>query len=330
MRRILAVFRVRDPRLWLLLLAALALIGGFIQPMLPLAQASYRYVFVFDITESMNVLDGGANPRQSRLDAAKQAVDQTLVALAQSCRHRVGLALFTAHRTLLLLEPVQVCSHLHELREVVSGIGPELAWESRSEVAKGLYSGLVIAKQLPQSPRLVFITDGHEAPPLNLDLQPKFNKGKPGDVDGLIVGVGGDLPTAIPKLDDNGNISGYWGAGEVQQVDTASIGRPSAGGALVRLSDVEVDEQALRERIANGTEHLSALREDYLKQLAERTRLQYFRLLAPPSLAERLLDGDFADYPRLASDVRWLYGVLALSLLLLVPLHDLLIHRRYL
>jgi mxaL protein len=313
---------LRDRRLWLLLLAALLLALSFAQPTLTLPRASYRYVFVFDITESMNVRDSGANGRQSRLDAARQAVDEALLALAQSCTNQVGLALFSAHRTLLLFEPVEVCSHLHELRKVVTGIGPQLAWESRSEVAKGLYSGLVIARQLPEPTRLVFLTDGHEAPPLNLELQPVFNKGKPGDIAGLIVGVGGAVPAPIPKLDDAGNIDGYWGADEVQQVDTASLGRPAAGSANVQLAGIDIGEDELQQRIAAGSEHLSALREDYLKRLADETRLGYYRLVQPQDLVKRLLAGDFAEYLRVSSDVRWLYGALALLLLLAVLLFD--------
>jgi mxaL protein len=277
---------------------------------------------VFDITESMNVRDSGEHGKLARLDAARRAVDEALLALAQSCTNQVGLGLFSAHRTLLLFEPVEVCSHLHELRKVVAGIGPQLAWESRSEVAKGLYSGLVLARQLPEPTRLVFITDGHEAPPLNLELQPVFNKGAPGDVAGLIIGVGGDIPAPIPKLDDEGNLDGYWAADEVQQVDTASLGRTAADGTTVKLVGVDVSKTELQQRIAAGSEHLSALREDYLKRLADETKLAYFRLEQPQDLVQRLLAGDFAEYPQVASEVRWLYGVLALLLLLSILLLD--------
>ena len=41
-----------------------------------------------------------------------------------------------------------------------------MAWIGNSEIAKGLYSGIGIARQLPGAPSLVFVTDGHETPPL--------------------------------------------------------------------------------------------------------------------------------------------------------------------
>ena len=66
----------------------------------------------------------------------------------------------------------------------------------------------------------VFVTDGHEAPPLDPRHRPAFDD-KPGDVAGLLVGVGGLLPVPIPKSDPMGRPLGFWRADEVMQ--TASL-----------------------------------------------------------------------------------------------------------
>jgi len=317
MGRYQAVFR--DRRRWLLLLAGLFIALTFTHPMLPLPQASYRFVFVLDISQSMNVRDSGANGQEARLKVAKQAVDHVLTSLAQSCTNQAGLGLFAGHRSFLLLLPVDVCTHLHELRGTLANINSQLAWEQRSEVAKGLYSGLVMAKQLPESTRLVFISDGHEAPPINAALPPKFNKGAPGEVAGLIAGIGGLTPVPIPKLNKSGEIIGYWGAEEVMQVDLASLGR-STSGSREQLSGVASDD--IQQRISTGTEHLSELRETYLQELAQKTQLSYFRIETPQDLAHRLRSGDFAEYTRVPNDARWLFGTAALLLLGLVLFFD--------
>ena len=313
----------RNWRLLLLCLAALLLALTFIQPILPLQQASYRYVFILDITQSMNVRDSGKDGQESRLEVAKRAVDQALLALSQSCVNQAGLGLFTGHRSLLLMLPVDVCTHLHELRSELAQISSRMAWETRSEVAKGLYSGLVMARQLPSQSRLVFISDGHEAPPINVALPPKFNKGVPGDVDGLIVGVGGTGLTPIPKLNKAGEISGYWRADEVLQVDTVSLGRrTSSGREQLSGTGTETAQDSLQQRISAGTEHLSSLREDYLQELAAKTQLHYLRLDTPQDLVQRLRDRDFAEFIRVERDARWLFGSIALALLGLILLFD--------
>ena len=72
-----------------------------------------------------------------------------------------------------------------------------MAWEGDSYVAKGLYSAIDIAKSLKSD--LIFITDGHELPPLPFSGLPPF-EGKPGDVGGLIVGVGSHTPDAAAQV----------------------------------------------------------------------------------------------------------------------------------
>ena len=68
------------------------------------------------------------------------------------------------------------------------------------------------------------ICDGHEAPPLNPRYRPAFDD-KPGEVSGLIVGVGALQPSPIPKSDPMGRPLGYWGADDVLQTDPRSQGR---------------------------------------------------------------------------------------------------------
>ena len=102
----------------------------------------------------------------------------------------------------------------------------------------------------------MFLTDGHEAPPINPDVKPSFS-GEVGAVGGLLVGVGGTLPVPIPKFDAEGKLQGYWQAEDVMHVDTFRAEQQQREGAAVSSA---------------GSEHLSSLKEDYLRGLAQQDR----------------------------------------------------------
>jgi mxaL protein len=190
-----------------------------------------------------------------------------------------------------------------------------MAWAGGSEIAKGLYSGLLTAKALDGAPSLLFITDGHEAPPLNPHHRPAFT-GRPGDVGGIIIGAGGFKPMAIPKFDPEGNPLGFWKPDEVLQTDIYSLGR----GSSIREQMVEqdADTPTPREIAPPGSEHLSSLHEDYLKLLATETRLSYRRLTTPDSLAQAVHDAAPTRTARVDSDMRWIPAALALVVLVAV------------
>ena len=297
------------------LVAALALTAaGLARPMLPLPSDVFRHLVVFDITQSMNV--GDAIPGDhalTRLEHAKAALLEAATTLP--CGSELGLGLFTGHRTFLLLAPVEVCASYPDLAAAVRAVDWRMAWTARSEIAKGVHSGLGIAEALGPQTVLVFLTDGHEAPPLHPELRPGFGA-DPGAVRGLLAGVGGSVPLPIPKLDPQGKSPqgknmGYWGAEDVMQVDELSLGR----GTSVSESYAGMDAGSIQARIDAGTEHLSALREDYLRSLANGLGLHYRRVESADDLASSLLHPEFSNELEIITDLRpLLAGVAALLL----------------
>lgn len=267
--------------------AALLLALAVADPVVRLEQSRFHHVVVLDVTQSMDVPDMVLDGRPvSRLTLSRQSLAQALLALP--CGSKVGLGLFTEYRSFLLLAPVEVCTHLVELRGTLEGIDGRLAWTGNSEVAKGLHAGLRIARELPEKPTLVFVTDGHEAPPVNPRHRPRFD-GEPGQVRGWVVGVGELNPSPIPKSDSAGRPLGYWGADEVLQTDTYSRGR---GGSVAGEQMVELDPTppVVPLGATPGSEHLSGLRESYLQRLADETGLGYVRLSGPQTLVKALSD----------------------------------------
>jgi mxaL protein len=290
---------------WLLLAAALLLAATFARPTWTADRPRFEHVVVLDVTQSMNVQDEVFEGQpMSRLDAAKGALRQAVEALP--CGSKIGWAIFTEYRSYLLFTPVEVCAHRAELRSSLARIDSRMAWSGNSEVAKGLHSALGIARQLPGTPSLVFVTDGHEAPPLDPNQRPPLES-KPGEVAGVIVGVGALKPSPIPKSDALGRPLGFWSADDVPQTSPHQPNRDLNGRD-------EVPAAALGATL--GSEHLSSLREGYLRLLANENSLTFARVrgdelriaLQAPALSRPV---------KTAVDLRTALAALALALLLL-------------
>ena len=303
----------RLSNIWLWMrVAGLLLVGlAMFHPNLPIERDFFRFIVSFDITQSMNVQDVG-NPYDpvSRLAFAKQAVLEAMHRLP--CGSEVGLAVFTQYRTFVLFTPIEVCQHFSEISQVIDQIDWRMAWRARSEIAKGLYSATRIVQDMENKPDLVFITDGHESPPINPVLRPNVNL-ELGKTTGVIAGVGGFSSQPIPKLDSDGKITGYWKAAEVMQVDAYSYGRVT-GSTVEPMAGI--DNSDLESRIRAGQEHLSSIKESYLQQLAQESLLDYVRLEDGDQLAQHLLHAKFARQKVISTDIHWMFGLLALMLLL--------------
>lgn len=280
----------------------LLLVSTFAYPIFSLSQASYRYIYVFDISQSMNVMDVyNKQVSVSRLNFVKQAAIDSLSKLP--CGTELGFALFTGHRALLLTTPIEVCKNQLDLSNTIKLIDWTATWEARSEIAKGLYKSIRLMKRLGNHTAVIFFTDGQEAPPVNPDLLPVFS-GKKGAIKGIVVGVGGDKLTPIPKLDRTGKQVGFWKSDEVVHIDVYSQEKNRREGVKLPL----------------GTEHLSSLRESYLKDLADKTGLKYFRLANTDLLLEQLKTKSLGYSKVVQADIRWLFALLALFLFTLLYL----------
>ena len=107
------------------------------------------------------------------------------------------------------------------------------------------------------------------------------------------MGVGGDTPRPIPRTDRNGKVLGYWTAEDVVQ-------RMEADGSK-----------------STNPEHLSALHERYLKDIAGQVGFDYARLADERSVSESMRDSRYAHRQAVPTDVSWVPAMAALLLLIL-------------
>jgi mxaL protein len=271
------------------------------------AEPVFAFIAVVDITRSMNVEDYRAEGRAvSRLEFVKQALRRLAAELP--CGSRFGLGAFTERSSALLFEPIETCAGYPAIAEALEKLDWRMAWAADSRIAAGLLATLETLGRYDAN--LVFITDGQEAPPLNPRYRASFEAVR-GRMKGLLVGAGGLAPMPIPKFDESGRRLGFVAPDEVPQRSTFG---------LPELPPEEIEGYHARNapfgnREAAGAEHLSALREDYLKQLAAESGLAYHRLESAEDLRHALSRPEFAKSAEVMADLRGLPAGLALAAL---------------
>ena len=298
-----------------LLLAALLLAATLFKPVVTGHVATVEQLVILDVTQSMNVADVDMNgDKVPRVVAAKAMLADSVQRLP--CGSKIGWGVFTEYRAFVMLAPVEVCANRQELLTTLGYLDGKVAWSGNSEVAKGLGSTMRAARELPGKPSIVFITDGQESPPVNAQYRPEMNVTR-GEVPGLIVGVGGDRMVPIPKIDPVGRRVGFWEASDVPQIDPRSIGRQGSVANETMAGDAEDPAAAVMVGATPGTEHMSSLREGYLRLLADENGLHYHRLQDRASLLKAITDPELAILREAPADMRPWLGGLALVMLLL-------------
>jgi mxaL protein len=261
---------LRDPRLIALLFAAAALVFAFFAPHIRTTGVSYDLLAIVDITGSMNVRDYVvAGKPVSRLDAVKKSLRDAVSSLP--CPSTVALGVFTERRPFLLFDPIDACADFSPLAATIDALDWRMAWEGDSRISAGLFRSIDMARELKTD--LLFFTDGHEAPPLPAIGGPVF-EGRPGEVRGLIIGVGGLELSPIPKFDDRGREIGFVGVDEVPH--ESRFGLPPKGAE--QREGYNARNAPFGAEAAVGVEHLSSVKEDHLRDLARKTGLAYTRL----------------------------------------------------
>jgi mxaL protein len=273
-----AVFR--DIRFWLLAAALVCFAAALVVPPGKAVRNGVNFLLVVDITGSMNTRDyGDAGKTESRLDAVKRIMRQALIDLP--CQSRFSLAIFAERRVFLLFDPIEICGNFAPIDGTLSALNWREGWEGDSHIAGGLYRAVALAHDLDVD--LVFMTDGQEAPPLPWSGGPAF-EGEPGAVKGLIVGVGGYALSPIPKYDESGREIGFYRRDDVLQESRFGLPppgaerRPGYNARNAPFGDVRVE----------GNEHLSSVKEPYLKELAQKTGLAYAHLGSEPEFLAAL------------------------------------------
>jgi mxaL protein len=206
---------------------------------------------------------------------------------------------------------LEVCSSYGEIDTTLSKIDWRMAWAADSNIAKGLLSTLEMLKK--SESRIVFITDGQEAPPINPNYRADFSILKD-KVKGLIIGAGGLQAVPIPKFDSKGEQTGFYSEDDVPH-------RSTFGQSNLDPSQIEgfnARNAPFGSQAVTGSEHLTALNETYLEQLAVESGLGYVRLTDSQNLKIALQNPALAILKPVQVDIRWHSALLALLMLCII------------
>lgn len=259
----------------LLACAFLMLLGAIAQPNIHISRTQKNYLFIVDVTQSMNVKDMLVDGKPStRLEYSKQLIKDTVKSMP--CRTHVGLGIFFKTTATLLYTPMETCSNYHEIWHSIDRLDWRMASQGNSNIRVGLLS---IASLLVTSDdniaHIVFLTDGQEAPPLNI-----FSKTSLSDWQDqhpwTIVGVGGKTPLPIPKLDANNAVIGYWSTDAIKLNPASNVDEGHHGG---RDNTIATEPYEY---------YLSQLETSYLKELAMNIHAQYITAGTPQQLIQAL------------------------------------------
>lgn len=308
----------RDIRVLLLLASLITMLAMAVKPAMLKSSPIYNFTFIVDITRSMNARDYQLQGVDvSRLDYVKNALRELVLSLP--CGSKAGLGVFTDRQSSLLFDPVEVCGSRNEIDHVISELDWRMAWAADSRISKGLYKTIEMLKN--RNTRIVFITDGQEAPPVNPRYQPDFSIFKD-RVKGVMLGVGGLRNVPIPKFDLTGKSLGVYKVDEVPHRSTFGIpGRLPSGVGAVHARNAPFGGAKM-----SGDQHLTRLYESYLNQLSAELGWLYQRMDSTQAWKKKLLDKRFSQNLKTQRDIRGYYAMTALLLMVLLyclPFDDL-------
>jgi len=283
----------------ILILALIAVLVATLSPKIELRRDIRNYLFIVDITQSMNVQDMLLNgSKASRIAYARRLLSETVKGLP--CGTKISVGLFADSSVDVLYTPIEVCSNFDVIQNTLAHLEWRMAWHGGSRLRLGMQSASSLMLTLKDPAQLVFLTDGDEAPPINAisktDLTTLQNSSG-----WLLVGLGANAPSPIPKLDANNQVIGYW-----SQYAT-------------KMDAVSAESRGTRDdSIADSPSeyYLSALNQPYLMEMAKDLGARYVRADDAEHLLAAIGKLPAAGHDKIQVDIAWIFALLAGSLII--------------
>lgn len=289
--------------------AALLLVLALVKPQVPLKQDVHNYLLIADVSQSMNAED----VKQDGQNVSRMAYTRHLmkrVVETSPCGTYISVGVFAAENVALLFMPLEVCANYDEITESIEHLEWRMAWSGNSRLSFGVKAAASVFDALNAPAKMLFFTDGDEAPKVNainkLDLS---GVGIGQNV--LFVGVGGHSPVAIPRYNAANKWVGYWSSDAKEH-----------GAVGASYSDTSQDEPDPEVAYAEFDRYLSQLDDAYLQSLAQEIKGGYIEGRDTPAFYEHVQSQKPAASFVTDYSLRWLYLSLAGLLVLLTFLPD--------
>ena len=294
--------------LTVMILALLLCLLAMYNPTLQFKKSITSYMLLVDVSQSMNAEDLVVE------DSPITRINYTKILLKQiidksDCGSFFSINIFVADNVANIIEPVEKCNNYDELMDTINKLEWRMAWKGNSRITFGIKSAAKMQDSLNFPSKILFFTDGDEAPKVNainrVNLD-DFNLGE----ELIFVGVGGDTPVPVKRYNSRNMYVGYWGSDIYDSL-------PGATGS--RNSDSGKDEPDPSVASADYERYLSKLYEEYLISLSEQIKSQYIK----GDLSDKFTKYILSNRPqqKIKSDLQMERPSIFLVLILLVALH---------
>ena len=194
----------------LLCIALILLIIALFKPTVPIKRDIYSYILVADISQSMNVKDMSILGKTvSRMEYQQFLLHRIIGEMP--CGTQVSISLFAGVSVAALYTPIEVCENFAAIEDTIDHLDWRNGWSGNSRVRESMVTLAKLIRSFPEPAQVVYFSDGEETPKLHV-FNTRDLTGFQGGKDWLLVGIGSDKGTAIPKLDDKNQLIGYWSA----------------------------------------------------------------------------------------------------------------------
>ena len=294
--------------LTVMFLALLLCILAMYNPTLQFKKSITSYMLLVDISQSMNAEDLVVEESPiTRINYTKILLKKIID--KSDCGSFFSINIFVADNVANIIEPVEKCNNYDELMDTINKLEWRMAWKGNSRITFGIKSAAKMQDSLNFPSKILFFTDGDEAPKVNainrVNLD-DFNLGE----ELIFVGVGGNAPVPVKRYNSRNMYVGYWGSDIYDSL-------PGATGS--RNSDSGKDEPDPSVASADYERYLSKLYEEYLISLSEQIKSQYIK----GDLSDKFTKYILSNRPqqKIKSDLHMERPSIFLVLILLVALH---------
>ena len=255
---------IGDKNISFLCLSIVFLILGLINPKVSIERDIHNYIFVVDISQSMLTKDMSIEGQKvSRLDYSKKLLQGIMDQLP--CKTNVSIGMFAGVSVAATYTPINICDNYSAINSTIQHLDWRSVWSGNSRIREGLSNLARLIRSFPQSARVVFLTDGEEAPRLHTFNTRDLSQFQ-GETDWLMVGIGSEEGSAIPKYDSENQLIGFW------SIDSFAL---QPGIAQISQSNIGARNDSIA--FSESDRYISKLNEKYLIEITSMIKGQYVK-----------------------------------------------------
>ena len=253
-----------DKNIGFLCLSIIFLILGLINPKVTIERDIHNYIFVVDISQSMLTKDMSLDGEKvSRLDYSKKLLQGIMDQLP--CKTNVSVAMFAGVSVAATYTPINVCDNFSAISSTIQHLDWRSVWSGNSRIREGFSSLARLIRSFPSVCASRFLNrwrGGPKTTRFNTRDLSQFQ----GEADWLIVGIGTEEGSAIPKYDSENQLIGFW------SIDSFAL---QPGIAQISESNIGARNDSIA--FSESDRYISKLNEKYLIEITSMIKGQYIK-----------------------------------------------------